>query len=43
MDKVRTVSSVREHIEQFVFPYIQEHDLDRNEMLHAYIKVLIVI
>lgn len=39
LDRLRAVQSVKQHIEQFVFPYIEEHRLDRNEMLHAYIKV----
>jgi hypothetical protein len=39
LDRVRAAPSVREHIERYVFPYIEEHGLDRNRMLHTYIKV----
>uniref|UniRef100_A0A914IAM4 RZZ complex subunit KNTC1/ROD C-terminal domain-containing protein n=1 Tax=Globodera rostochiensis TaxID=31243 RepID=A0A914IAM4_GLORO len=42
MDKIRSTASVREHIEQFVFPYVEEHGLDRNKMLHDYIKQLAI-
>lgn len=41
LDRVRTAQSVRDHIERFVFPYMLEHQLDKNEMLHKYIKVIV--
>ncbi|KAL7073374.1 hypothetical protein ACQ4LE_007464 [Meloidogyne hapla] len=40
LDRVRAAPSIHDHIQQFVFPFIEEHHMDRNEVLHAYIKNL---
>ncbi|CAK5073192.1 unnamed protein product [Meloidogyne enterolobii] len=40
LDRVRSAPSIHDYIQQFVFPYIEEHYLDKNEVLYNYIKNL---
>jgi len=39
LDRVRAAPSIHDYIQQFVFPFIEEHHLDKNEVLYNYIKV----